>query len=77
MAIASTVVSPERRGTFMSINSSVMQMASGIASFIAGQIVIKSPTGALQNYQYVGFMSAVAGIVCILMLITSPKKSVQ
>ena len=68
MAIASTVVSPERRGTFMSINSSVMQMASGIASFIAGQIVIKSPTGALQNYPYVGLMSAIAGILCLSML---------
>ncbi len=68
MAIASTVVSPERRGTFMSINSSVMQMASGIASFIAGQIVIKSETGALLHYPYVGYMSAIAGIMCLAML---------
>lgn len=80
MAIASTVISPERRGTFMSINASVMQMASGVASFIAGHIVTKSQTGALQNYQYVGFISAAAGILCLLMLpvlISSQKKSVQ
>ncbi|MEJ0031476.1 MAG: hypothetical protein WDO15_14375 [Bacteroidota bacterium] len=52
------------RGAFMSINSSLQQMAGGIASIIAGYIVIQeTPTSILRNIDIVGFV--VAGITLI------------
>lgn len=77
MAITSTVVAPARRGTFMSINSSLMQLASGIATWIAGKIVIKANNGSLMNYEYVGYISIAASILALLMmpiLLSSQKK---
>ena len=68
MAITSTLVAPQRRGTFMSINTSLMQLGSGVATWLAGQIVFKSSDGTLHNYQYVGYIAAAAGILSLLML---------
>lgn len=52
------------RGAFMSINSSLQQMAGGIASIIAGYIVVQETPGSiLQNIDTVGFV--VAGITAI------------
>jgi predicted MFS family arabinose efflux permease len=52
------------RGAFMSVNSSLQQMAGGIASIIAGYIVIQeTPTSILQNIDIVGYV--VAGITLI------------
>jgi predicted MFS family arabinose efflux permease len=52
------------RGAFMSINSSLQQMAGGIASIIAGYIVVQqTPKSVLQGIDTVGFV--VAGITLI------------
>jgi predicted MFS family arabinose efflux permease len=47
------------RGAFMAINSSLQQMAGGIASIIAGYIVYQaSPTSPLENINVVGYVVA-------------------
>jgi predicted MFS family arabinose efflux permease len=47
------------RGAFMSINSSLQQMAGGVASIIAGYIVVqKTPKSILENIDTVGFVVA-------------------
>ena len=52
------------RGAFMSVNSSLQQLAGGIAAVVAGYIVIQeTPTSELQNIDIVGFV--VAGITLI------------
>jgi MFS transporter, DHA1 family, inner membrane transport protein len=57
-AIVSSVVTPEKRGGFMSINSSVQSMASGVGSLVAGFIISENTTtGELLHYNWVGFMS--------------------
>jgi len=49
------------RGAFMSVNSSLQQMAGGVASIIAGYIVVQeTPKSVLQGIDTVGFV--VAGI---------------
>lgn len=50
----------------MSINSSVQQLSSGLASIIAGLIVIDQG-GTLERYNYVGYFAIVITIVCILL----------
>jgi len=52
------------RGAFMAVNSSLQQLAGGIASIIAGFIVVQeTPTSVLQNIDIIGFV--VAGITLI------------
>ena len=65
MAIISSTTEPKTRGSFMSFNSSVQQLSAGIAAFLAGSIVGKDDAGRLLNYNYVGYIALLAGIVVI------------
>ncbi len=55
-ALMSAIPEPQDRGAFMSINSSTQQIAGGIASAIAGMIVVQTPSGSLDNYDILGFV---------------------
>ena len=56
-AMVSNVVSPERRGSFMSFNSSVQQLFVGLASVLAGFIVVKMPDNKIEHYEITGYFS--------------------
>jgi len=56
-AMVSNVVPTERRGSFMSFNSSVQQLFVGLASVLAGFIVVKMPDNTLQHYEVTGYLS--------------------
>jgi len=56
-AMISNVVPPERRGSFMSFNSSVQQLFVGFASVLAGLIVVKMPDNTLDHYEITGYVS--------------------
>ena len=56
-AMVSNVVLSERRGSFMSFNSSVQQIFVGLASVIAGLIVVKLPDNRLDHYEITGYIS--------------------
>lgn len=56
-AMVSDVVPPERRGSFMSFNSSVQQIFVGSASVLAGLIVVKMPDNKIENYEVTGYVS--------------------
>lgn len=65
-AIVSGVVNNEQRGGFTSINSSMIQLGSGAASFVGGLIVEKASNGTLLHYEWVGYMSIIfmiAGVI--------------
>ena len=64
-ALVSSVVQPQKRGGFMSINSSVQQLATGVSSIIGGAIVAKSADGHILHYQWVGYLSMVLILVSI------------
>ncbi|MEO5601008.1 MAG: MFS transporter [Cyclobacteriaceae bacterium] len=65
------VIKPEVRGSYMSIRSSVQQLTSGLASFIAGLIITEQPSifdakaKALVNYDYVGFIAVFFSLVSL------------
>jgi MFS transporter, DHA1 family, inner membrane transport protein len=65
-AMISNVVSTERRGSFMSINSSVQQIFVGIASVLAGFIVVKTPSNAILNYEITGYISIAITLLSIV-----------
>jgi predicted MFS family arabinose efflux permease len=60
-ALITAVPVLQDRGAFMSINSSLQQIAGGIAAAVAGMIVVqKTKFGPLEHYNTVGYI-----IVCI------------
>jgi DHA1 family inner membrane transport protein len=66
MTMITSTVRPERRGGFMSINSAIQQLGAGVASYVAGIIVIKTTSGEYQGYDLVGYVAISASIVAIL-----------
>lgn len=56
-AMITTVVNPAQRGQFMSFISSFQQLFTGLASIIAGMIVVEGANGQIQRYNWVGYLS--------------------
>lgn len=66
--LLTAVVKPENRGGFMSLNSSVMSLASGLASVIAGSIVVQPGAGEpIENYNFVGYVAVAFTIAALLL----------
>lgn len=65
MTMITSSVRPERRGGFMSVNSSIQQIGAGISSYVAGLIVVRSASGQLQDYDLVGYLAIAASVVAI------------
>jgi predicted MFS family arabinose efflux permease len=69
MALTSALPQMQDRGAFMSINSSLQQIAGGIAAGVGGMIVVqKTTTSPLQHYDTLGYVIAVIIIINILMV---------
>lgn len=67
-ALITAIPAPSERGAFMSINSSVQQLSGGIASIVAGLIVIQTADGKLRHYNTVGYIVTATIIITIFML---------
>lgn len=53
------------RGGFMSINTALQQLGSGVASFTAGLIITRAPDGKLLNYGYTSYVVIAATFGCL------------
>ncbi|MCD9186953.1 MAG: MFS transporter [Pyrinomonadaceae bacterium] len=73
-AMVSNVVPTERRGSFMSFNSSVQQLFVGMASVLAGLIVVKLPDNRIENYEKTGYLSIVIILFSIFIATMLNKK---
>jgi len=67
-AIMTAIPAANERGAFMSINSSVQQISGGIASVIAGLIVVQSSGGKLSHYNTLGYIVSATIIITIIMM---------
>lgn len=67
-ALMTAVPELQDRGAFMGVNSSVQQIAGGIAALIAGLIVKETNTGYLENYPLLGNVVVGAIIVTIFLM---------
>ena len=69
MALVSALPKMQDRGAFMSINSSLQQIAGGVAAAVGGMIVIqKTKTSPLQHYDILGYVIVVIIILNIIQL---------
>jgi DHA1 family inner membrane transport protein len=65
MAMITSSVSPDRRGGFLSANSSVQHLAIGFGSYVGGLIIAESSDGRILHMPILGLLSAVATILCL------------
>lgn len=64
-AMLSNVVPAAQRGSFMSFNSSVQQLGTSTASFVAGMVVTTGLDGKLVHYGWLGWLSVAVLLVCL------------
>ena len=64
-ALITGTAKAENRGSFLSFNSAVQQLAAGIASFIAGLILVEGGGGVLLNFNIVGYLAIFFSLLCI------------
>lgn len=69
MALITSSAAPRQRGSFMSVNSSVQQMAMGLGSVIAAAILGGAGEGGepLRHFDLVGLVGAAAMVASILL----------
>lgn len=67
-ALLTAVPDAKDRGAFMSINASTQQISGGIASIIAGFIVVQTTSGKLERYDTLGYVVMVSMVLATVML---------
>lgn len=67
-ALNSAVPAPPDRGAYMSISSSLQQLAGGVAAMLAGLIVVQTAEGPLEHYPLLGWVVSGAMLVAMLLM---------
>ena len=75
--LISTVPEPASRGAFMAINSSIQKIAGGIASLLAGWIVVTETNGSLAHYELVGYCCFFSNSLALLLVYFIYKRSIK
>ncbi|TWU22681.1 MFS transporter [Bythopirellula polymerisocia] len=65
MAMVTSSVEPRRRGAFLSANSSVQHMASGLGAYLGGAIVAAGPDGKILHFGTVGWIAAISTLLSL------------
>ncbi|GAA4341460.1 MFS transporter [Flaviaesturariibacter amylovorans] len=67
-ALMTAIPTPSDRGAFMSINSSLQQIAGGIASVIAGWVIVQEPSGRIHHFDTLGWLCIAMMGLCIFFM---------
>lgn len=68
-ALMTAIPVPQDRGAFMSVMSSVQQISGGVASAVAGLIVVQNnATGKLEHYDTLGYVVATTMLICVALM---------
>lgn len=65
MAIITSAVQPRLRGTFLSMNGAVQQLAAGVASYVGGAMISANAAGQIVGYNRVGYLAIAASLAAI------------
>lgn len=65
MAMITGSVEPHRRGGFMSANSSVQHIASGVAAYLGGVLITKTSEGKFEHFGTVGWVAAMSTLTTL------------
>jgi predicted MFS family arabinose efflux permease len=58
---------PRARGAFMSLNTAVQHVASGLAPLIAGMLITQTDDGKMTGFPVVGLVAAAAAVVSMVL----------
>jgi MFS family permease len=67
-ALLTAVPDAKDRGAFMSVNASTQQISGGVASIIAGLIVLQTSSGKLERYDILGYAVIGSMLLAVVML---------
>jgi predicted MFS family arabinose efflux permease len=67
MTLVTSSALPRYRGSFMSINASLQQMAIGLAAVVAGAVIGEAESGELTGYRAAGLIAAVSTGISMLL----------
>jgi predicted MFS family arabinose efflux permease len=67
-ALLTALPEPQDRGAFMAVNASIQQISGGIATFVAGIIVVQQSDETLKNYDILGYVVVGAMLITIMMM---------
>ncbi len=67
-AMMSAIPDPENRGSFMAVSSSLQQMSGGLASVIAGSIVVTGASGKLEHFNTLGYILVGTTLTTMIMM---------
>ncbi len=65
MAMVTGSVEARRRGGFMSANSAMQHLSTGLGSALGGIILVKAPDGTLENFDKVGMIAVAATLLSL------------
>ena len=65
LAIVTGSVAPRRRGGFMSANSAVQHLASGLGASVGGKIIITAADRSLERFGWVGIVAIAATLLSL------------
>ena len=67
-ALMTAIPDARDRGAFMSVNSSIQQISGGVASIVAGLIVVQTESGQLEHYDTLGYVVAGSMLITVIMM---------
>lgn len=67
-ALMTAIPKPEDRGAFMSVNSSLQQVAGGLASVLAGLIIVQEAGGKLHHFNTLGYVAISIMMICAVLM---------
>ncbi|WP_374000422.1 MFS transporter [Bdellovibrio bacteriovorus] len=66
--LMSAIPSPANRGSFMSVSSSLQQLAGGLGAIIAGAIVVQESSGMIRHFEVIGYIMVTLGLLILGMM---------
>ncbi|MFN6945314.1 MAG: MFS transporter [Cytophagaceae bacterium] len=77
MALITSAVKPSKRGSFMSISSSVQQLSAGFSAFLTGLILSSTPDGQILYFERAGYFAVIASILAVIVALRIKAVDVQ
>lgn len=67
-ALISAIPAPASRGAFMAVNSSLQRISGGIASVVAGLIVVEQADKSLKNFDVLGYILVGTTLISVFLI---------
>jgi Na+/melibiose symporter-like transporter len=67
-ALISAIPEPSRRGSFNAVNASLQQFSGGLASALAGLVVMRGADGRLERFDWIGYIVIAASLLALIFM---------